>query len=107
MSSKLEKLAKMAESGAASRVVETTGKGGLPVYRLQHGSGDVAEVYPHGATVTRYCSGGREALWVSDSAVFDGVKAIRGGIPVVFPMFGPKPDARVGACAEIKLQRAF
>lgn len=28
-------------------------------------------------------------LFVSEEAVFDGKKAIRGGIPLVFPQFGP------------------
>ena len=80
-----------------SRIAEGTGKGGLPVLILTHGSGAVCEVYPHGATVTRYTSPtGAEVLWTSESAVFDGTKAIRGGIPVVFPQFGPAADARVG-----------
>ena len=30
----------------------------------------------------------RERLWVSDNAIFDGKKAIRGGIPVCWPWFG-------------------
>ena len=80
-----------------SRIAEGTGKGGLPVLILTHGSGAVCEVYPHGATVTKYTSPtGAEVLWTSESAVFDGAKAIRGGIPVVFPQFGPAADARVG-----------
>ncbi|KAH8076669.1 glucose-6-phosphate 1-epimerase [Aureococcus anophagefferens] len=88
-----------AASGAnpVSRIAEGTGKGGLPVLILTHGSGAVCEVYPHGATVTKYTSPtGAEVLWTSESAVFDGAKAIRGGIPVVFPQFGPAADARVG-----------
>ena len=30
----------------------------------------------------------RERLWVSDNAIFDGKKAIRGGIPICWPWFG-------------------
>jgi glucose-6-phosphate 1-epimerase len=30
----------------------------------------------------------RERLWVSDNAIFDGKRAIRGGIPVCWPWFG-------------------
>ena len=30
----------------------------------------------------------RERLWVSDKAIFDGKKAIRGGIPICWPWFG-------------------
>ena len=32
---------------------------------------------------------GKEKLFLSSKAVLDGSKAIRGGIPVVFPNFGP------------------
>ena len=81
----------------ASCIANGLGKGGLPVVILTHGSGAVCEIYLHGATVTRFTScGGKEVLWLSESAVFDGKKAIRGGIPVVFPMFGPTADAKVG-----------
>jgi glucose-6-phosphate 1-epimerase len=31
---------------------------------------------------------GRERLWVSQNAIFDGKKAIRGGIPICWPWFG-------------------
>ena len=37
---------------------------------------------------------GRDVLYLSPDAVLDGSKAIRGGIPVCFPWFGPLPDAR-------------
>ncbi|MFT4746307.1 MAG: glucose-6-phosphate 1-epimerase, partial [Congregibacter sp.] len=30
----------------------------------------------------------RERLWISQSALFDGKKAIRGGIPICWPWFG-------------------
>mmetsp|Transcript_21825 Transcript_21825/g.68364 ORF Transcript_21825/g.68364 Transcript_21825/m.68364 type:complete len:213 (+) Transcript_21825:182-820(+) len=102
----IEKMAAMMQEGAASVVRNATGKGGLPTLVLEHGCGDVAEVYPHGATVTRYLSGGREVLWVSKSAVWDGKKAIRGGIPVVFPQFGPVADDRVAA-ADPMAQHGF
>ena len=100
MASKLDRLAAMAREGAKSTVAEATGTNGQPKVILEHGSGALAEIYAHGATVTRYRSpGGREVLWTSSIAVFDGKKAIRGGIPVVFPFFGPNPDERVGTIA--------
>lgn len=46
-------------------------------------------VHLHGATITSFVSGGEEILFVSKNSVFDNKKAIRGGIPVVFPNFGP------------------
>jgi glucose-6-phosphate 1-epimerase len=51
--------------------------------------GAVAEVYLYGATVTKYkTASGKDLIWVSSTAKLDGTKAIRGGIPLVFPQFG-------------------
>ncbi|KAJ3317994.1 hypothetical protein HDU76_000989 [Blyttiomyces sp. JEL0837] len=47
-----------------------------------------AEIYLHGATVTSFKLNGKEKLFVSTKAILDGSKAIRGGIPLVFPQFG-------------------
>jgi glucose-6-phosphate 1-epimerase len=45
-------------------------------------------VHQFGATVTSWKFGGVERLFLSDRAVQDGSKPIRGGIPLVFPQFG-------------------
>jgi glucose-6-phosphate 1-epimerase len=59
---------------------------------LKHQSGASAEVYLFGATLTSYKTpDGKERIFVSPGAIFDGKKAIRGGVPVVFPQFG-QPD---------------
>ncbi|KAF5275504.1 hypothetical protein FQA39_LY18635 [Lamprigera yunnana] len=42
-----------------------------------------------GATVVSWRVNNQEQLFVSKQAVFDGKKPIRGGIPFVFPQFGP------------------
>jgi len=55
-------------------------------------TGESVEVLLHGATVTSWKSAnGVENLWLSEKAVLDGSKPVRGGIPVVFPNFGPPP----------------
>lgn len=70
----------------------TEGQGGLKKVSLQHKSGASAEVYLWGATLTSYRSPcGKEHIFVSPGAIWDGKKAIRGGVPVVFPQFG-QPD---------------
>jgi len=46
------------------------------------------EVYLYGATVTSWKQNGTEKLFCSPTTPFDGVAAIRGGIPLVFPQFG-------------------
>lgn len=48
-----------------------------------------AEVFPFGATVSSWKCGGIERLFLSSKAKLGGTKAIRGGIPLVFPNFGP------------------
>ncbi|PWZ00504.1 galactose mutarotase-like protein [Testicularia cyperi] len=52
-----------------------------------------AEVRLFGATVTSWkTTGGIERLFLSQKAALDGSAAIRGGIPLVFPVFGPPKD---------------
>jgi len=60
---------------------------------FQHSaSGAKCTVHDFGATVTSFTTGSRrECLFVSRDAKKDGSKAIRGGIPLVFPQFG-QPD---------------
>ncbi|KAI8839895.1 galactose mutarotase-like domain-containing protein [Chytridium lagenaria] len=46
------------------------------------------EIYHYGATVTSWKVDGKEKLFLSTKAILNGSKAIRGGIPLVFPQFG-------------------
>lgn len=46
-------------------------------------------VHLHGATVISWRYNGKEMLFVSSKAIYDNKKAIRGGIPICFPQFGP------------------
>lgn len=67
----------------------TTGDGGQNVVRVENESGQ-GEVYIHGATLTAWQPAGEEpVVWLSDGAVFDGRTAIRGGVPICAPWFGP------------------
>jgi glucose-6-phosphate 1-epimerase len=47
----------------------------------------------HGATIVSYILHSRELLFVSSEAVFEPPKAVRGGIPICFPNFGPAPPS--------------
>jgi glucose-6-phosphate 1-epimerase len=50
-----------------------------------------AELYLHGAQVTHYRPRGEQPLlFLSGHSRFERGKAIRGGVPVVFPWFGPR-----------------
>jgi len=56
-------------------------------------TGESVEILLHGATVISWKDAtGAEKLWLSSAAILDGSKAVRGGIPVVFPVFGTAPD---------------
>ncbi|KAK3180162.1 hypothetical protein K4F52_008464 [Lecanicillium sp. MT-2017a] len=56
-------------------------------------TGESVEVLLHGATVLSWKdAAGDEKLWLSEAAKLDGSKAVRGGIPLVFPVFGVAPD---------------
>ncbi|MCM2345949.1 MAG: D-hexose-6-phosphate mutarotase [Acidovorax soli] len=63
---------------------------GQPCIRLQAPQGDSALVALHGAQVLSWVAGGRERLYLSPQAVFDGQSAIRGGIPLCFPQFNQR-----------------
>jgi glucose-6-phosphate 1-epimerase len=67
---------------------------GQPCLHLRLACGDAVTVALHGAQVMSWVSAGRERLYLSPRAVFDGRSAIRGGVPVCFPQFnqrGPLP----------------
>jgi len=68
------------------------GKGDMETVTLKHELGGEIEIYLHGATVVSWKSAeGKDLIFCSPGAIFDGKKAIRGGVPVVFPQFG-QPD---------------
>lgn len=50
-------------------------------------TGESVEILLHGATVVSWKDkDGGEKLWLSEKASLDGSKAVRGGIPLVFPV---------------------
>jgi glucose-6-phosphate 1-epimerase len=66
---------------------------GLPTIELIVKSMDGASsskvlIYLFGATIASYVKNSNEYLFMSPNAVFNGIKALRGGVPVVFPQFG-------------------
>jgi glucose-6-phosphate 1-epimerase len=56
-----------------------------------------ADFYLQGAHVTHWTPRGhRPVLFVSPKSLFAPGKAIRGGVPVIFPWFGPRSDGKPG-----------
>jgi glucose-6-phosphate 1-epimerase len=75
----------------AAGVAVVAGNGGLKKIIVANTLAQ-AEIYLLGATVTDYEPAGQEpVLFVSDNAAYEVGKAIRGGIPVCWPWFGPHP----------------
>ncbi|KAL6942889.1 hypothetical protein ACO0RG_001854 [Hanseniaspora osmophila] len=50
-------------------------------------------ILKYGATVYSWKLDGKEQLWLSSAAKLDGSKPVRGGIPLVFPVFGKCTDS--------------
>ena len=70
------------------------GGGGLTIIAISAGGANsgwsaAAEVYLNGATLTRYDFNGKPVLFLSRTSKFEAGKAIRGGVPIIFPWFGP------------------
>lgn len=86
------------EFGIEQHITFENGHGDLPKAVISNKFAAV-EVYLHGAHVTSFKPhGAEEVLWVSDRAVFADGKAIRGGIPIIWPWFGDhKTDASMPA----------
>jgi glucose-6-phosphate 1-epimerase len=73
-------------------VVDFTEQGGL-VKAVVSRDGMRGELFLQGATVTAWQpAGARPVIFTSPNAVFAAGTAVRGGIPIIFPWFGPKQD---------------
>jgi glucose-6-phosphate 1-epimerase len=56
-----------------------------------------AELYLHGAHLTRWTPRGkRPVLFLSTKSLYTPGKAIRGGVPIIFPWFGDRSDGKPG-----------
>ncbi|CEP60943.1 glucose-6-phosphate 1-epimerase LALA0_S02e03202g [Lachancea lanzarotensis] len=55
-------------------------------------SSTFVKILKYGATVISWNLKGKEQLWLSSAAKMDGSKPVRGGIPLVFPVFGKNQD---------------
>jgi D-hexose-6-phosphate mutarotase len=65
------------------------GKGGLAKVSIENAAGS-AEIYLHGAHVAHFQPAGQQpVLYMSSASAFKSDKAIRGGVPICWPWFGP------------------
>ncbi len=78
-----------AQFSLEGNIVFQTGKNDFPMAKITNELA-TAEVYLHGAHITAFQPKGSEpVLWMSPLAHFQMGKAIRGGVPVIWPWFGP------------------
>jgi glucose-6-phosphate 1-epimerase len=76
--------------GIADVATFDAGKGGLTRLTIKSPAAE-AEVYLHGAHVTSFVPKNQPpVLFMSGKSQFQEGKAIRGGVPICFPWFGPK-----------------
>lgn len=74
--------------GLGDQLQFESGPGGFTIARLSSPWGE-ATVSVYGGHVLSYTPTGQEpVLWVSEEAQYEAGKAIRGGIPVIWPWFG-------------------
>jgi glucose-6-phosphate 1-epimerase len=73
-------------------VVDFAEEGGLVKAVVSQG-GMQGELFLQGATVTRWHpAGAQPVIFTSPNAIFAPGTAVRGGVPIIFPWFGPKQD---------------
>ena len=78
-----------------SCVTVVEGESGLSLLRVSTAVGD-GELYLHGAQVTSWTPQGQSpVIWMSQASAFERGKAIRGGVPICFPWFGPGRNGRM------------
>lgn len=66
------------------------GHGNLPMLEISTAR-STAEIYLHGAHITHFKKKDElPVLFLSQCSQFQNEKAIRGGVPIVFPWFGPR-----------------
>lgn len=85
-----------------ARVSFTEGRGDLPMLEVTS-RWSTAEIYPHGAHVTYFgLTGESPLLFLSQCSRFSPGEPIRGGVPVIFPWFGPREGLPQHGFARLK-----
>jgi len=88
--------------GGAGRVTFLDGRGEMPMLEVSTGW-STAEIYLHGAHVTQFTKKDQPPLlFLSQCSRFEEHQPIRGGIPVIFPWFGPREGLPQHGFARLK-----
>ena len=90
------------EKGQSGRVVFLDGQGELPMLEVST-PWSTAEIYLHGAHVTRFRKKDEPPLlFMSQCSRFNEGQPIRGGVPVIFPWFGMREGLGQHGFARVK-----
>jgi D-hexose-6-phosphate mutarotase len=92
-----------AKPEALGRVTFLDGQGELPMLEIST-AWSTAEVYLHGAHVTQFRKKDEPPLlFLSQCCRFNEGQPIRGGVPVIFPWFGPREGLGQHGFARVKI----
>jgi D-hexose-6-phosphate mutarotase len=87
---------------APARVTFLDGRGEMPMVEITT-AWSTAEIYLHGAHVTNFKKHNEEPmLFLSQCSRFEANQPIRGGVPVIFPWFGPREGLSMHGFARTK-----
>jgi glucose-6-phosphate 1-epimerase len=90
------------KNGMPGKVTFIDGRGDLPMLEITT-AWSTAEIYLHGAHVTHFKKrDGSPLLFLSQCSRFAENQPIRGGIPVIFPWFGPREAMGQHGFARVK-----
>src|SRR5690242_18724776 len=90
------------KSGGPGRVSFLDGRGELPMVEVNSAT-SAAGIYLHGAHVTHFKKkDGPPLLFLSQCSRFGENEPIRGGIPIIFPWFGPREGMPQHGFARLK-----
>jgi len=91
-----------AKNPAPARVTFLDGRGELPMVEITT-AWSTAEIYLHGAHVTNFKRHGEPPLlFLSQCSRFEPNQPIRGGVPIIFPWFGPREGLGMHGFARTK-----
>jgi glucose-6-phosphate 1-epimerase len=81
--------------GLANRLKFVEGNGGLPLIEIDNANAKaVISLYSGQVLSFQPKSAAQDVLFVSNKAYFQTGKAIKGGIPICWPWFGPDPEGK-------------
>src|SRR6266478_1993455 len=93
---------KKSDLGVPGRVIFLDGRGELPMLEVST-AWSTAEIYLQGAHVTHFTRKNEPPLlFLSQCSRFEEHQPIRGGIPVIFPWFGPREGLPQHGFARLK-----